>query len=316
MENLVSVIIPVYNSERYLSDCIDSVLSQSYTNIEIILVDDGSTDSSPQICNDFCKNYKNILVLHQKNSGVSAARNAGVSLSNGEYITFLDSDDMLTKNAISSLLCSALKSNADLTIGSMSTKEFLPIGTFTGEWLLSMSLKDLSITYSACRILYKHSFISDILFEHGRTCSEDSFFVFQCALRRPIVTIIDDVVYFYRENLQSVTHTSFSQKKYNDITFLLEEKEKIILEYFPHLEHCFYNLKFRIQMQLLLNMAKHPNNEFKLQEKKALKTLSKCKKYFDKKIPYNKKIYFILTNHLYYVYKVFYKLKNKNARRK
>ena len=90
---LVSVIIPVYNVEKYLEECIDSVLNQTCQNIEIILVDDGSTDSSGQICDKYAENNKHICVIHQKNGGLSDARNAGFLRAGGEYVYFLDSDD-------------------------------------------------------------------------------------------------------------------------------------------------------------------------------------------------------------------------------
>ena len=91
--DLISVIIPVYNVEKTLKRCVDSVLEQSYVNIEIILVDDGSTDRSTEICERYAENFSNIRVLHQENSGPSEARNNGVKIAKGEYIIFLDSDD-------------------------------------------------------------------------------------------------------------------------------------------------------------------------------------------------------------------------------
>ena len=96
MESLITVIIPVYNVEKYLIKCIESVISQTYKNLQIILVDDGSTDNSPKICDDYAEKYKNILVIHKKNGGLSSARNAGLRVAKGNYITFLDSDDYVT----------------------------------------------------------------------------------------------------------------------------------------------------------------------------------------------------------------------------
>ena len=93
MEVKISVIIPVYNVERYLAQCVDSVISQSYKNLEIILVDDGSSDNSPQICDDFAKQDSRIKVVHKVNGGLSSARNAGIEIAGGDYLLFLDSDD-------------------------------------------------------------------------------------------------------------------------------------------------------------------------------------------------------------------------------
>lgn len=99
----ISVIVPVYNSEEYLSECIESILKQDYQNYEIILIDDGSTDSSGAICDEYSAKYKQIRTLHQQNKGVSAARNAGLKVANGRYITFVDSDDWVEENYLSVL---------------------------------------------------------------------------------------------------------------------------------------------------------------------------------------------------------------------
>ena len=101
---LVSVIVPVYNVESYLSKCVESIKDQSYSNIEIILVDDGSTDSSGKLCDEFVKSDGRIKVLHKVNGGVSSARNLGIDICHGEYITFVDSDDWVEQNYIEVLL--------------------------------------------------------------------------------------------------------------------------------------------------------------------------------------------------------------------
>lgn len=90
---LISVIVPVYNVEKYLPECVESIISQTYDNLEVILIDDGSTDRSGKICDEFAEKDSRIVVIHQKNSGVSAARNRGLDLCRGEYISFVDSDD-------------------------------------------------------------------------------------------------------------------------------------------------------------------------------------------------------------------------------
>ena len=94
----VSFIIPVYNVEKYLKKCIKSVLDQSYKNIEVLLIDDGSTDGSPKICDDYAKKDSRIKVFHKENEGLSATRNLGVKLSTGKYITFIDSDDTISED--------------------------------------------------------------------------------------------------------------------------------------------------------------------------------------------------------------------------
>ena len=94
----VSIIVPIYNVEKYLSKCIESILSQTYKNIEIILVDDGSPDNSPQICDEYAKKDDRIIVIHKANGGVSSARNAGIDIATGKYIGFVDPDDYIENN--------------------------------------------------------------------------------------------------------------------------------------------------------------------------------------------------------------------------
>lgn len=101
--NLISIIVPVYNVEQYLSKCIDSIINQTYKNLEIILIDDGSTDKSGEICDKYKNEDKRIIVIHQLNGGVSAARNTGIGVAKGKYILFIDSDDWIEKDYVSSL---------------------------------------------------------------------------------------------------------------------------------------------------------------------------------------------------------------------
>jgi len=113
---LISIIIPVYNTEKYLRRCVDSVIDQSYKNLEIILVNDGSTDTSPEICKEFASQDDRIKVVHQENGGLSAARNTGVKHATGEYISFIDSDDYVVTDYISNLYFLIKEHNADISI--------------------------------------------------------------------------------------------------------------------------------------------------------------------------------------------------------
>lgn len=113
MNSLVSVIIPVYNVEGYIDRCMESILSQTYANIEIILVDDGSPDSCPQKCDDWAKRDRRVKVIHKLNGGVSSARNAGLDASTGEFISFVDPDDYLSTDAIEVMLSRMLRDHSD-----------------------------------------------------------------------------------------------------------------------------------------------------------------------------------------------------------
>ena len=117
---LVSVIVPVYNCERYLRRCIESIINQSYKNIEIILIDDGSTDNSGEICNAYALSDNRIRVIHTENSGPSAARNIGIKNSKGEFIFFVDADDFIKNNAINLLVEHYHRTKADIIIGDFN----------------------------------------------------------------------------------------------------------------------------------------------------------------------------------------------------
>jgi len=114
MEPLISVIVPIYNAEKYLTECIESIRNQTYKNLQIILVNDGSTDMSLEICESFARIDSRILIINQKNLGVSAARNRGIEAANGEYIGFVDSDDYLDNQMYEKLLKTILVNNADI----------------------------------------------------------------------------------------------------------------------------------------------------------------------------------------------------------
>lgn len=116
MNDLISVIIPVYNVEPYLRRCVDSILTQSYQGFEILLIDDGSTDASGKICDEYAEQDSRIIVIHQKNKGVSAARNAGLDACNGEYIAFVDADDWIEKCMLQELATAVKKNEADFAV--------------------------------------------------------------------------------------------------------------------------------------------------------------------------------------------------------
>jgi glycosyltransferase involved in cell wall biosynthesis len=117
----VTIIVPVYNVEKYLKKCLDSLINQTYKNLEIIVIDDGSTDSSGKICDEYSANDDRIIVIHQKNSGCSVARNNGLDRVTGSYLTFVDSDDYLEENAIERFIEIAIKEKADMVIGEATT---------------------------------------------------------------------------------------------------------------------------------------------------------------------------------------------------
>lgn len=310
MEPLVSVIIPVYNMEKFVKTCVDSVLSQSYNNTEIILVNDGSTDNSLEICEEIAANNSKVVLLSQENQGVSVARNNGIKRARGEYVTFLDADDYLFADALRLLVDEALRHDADMTMGRLSDTEVIPVGVFEGEEFLVKALEDNPITYYSCRILYRREFLKGLAFPIGYVCGEDSYFVFECALRKPKVATINDHIYFCYPNPNSATRSAFTEKRYNDVCQLLSKKEELVSKEYPELLPLFYHLKTKIQMMLLTNLCCAKGREFRKMEKDTLIRFRECKEYFRADLLYsNASLYKILSKNMYLPYKLYTRAK-------
>ena len=199
---MVSVIIPVYNVEKFLNRCVDSVLSQTYKNIEIILVDDGALDSSPQICDEYTKKDSRVTVIHKKNGGLASARNAGLKVAKGDYILFVDSDDWIKDDTLEELLNIAVKNKVDFvrfipvsagypdrpdgTPINFGTEDFMEEGVYNKEKMIRDIYPRLFVTpqltmgpiVAAWRSLYNRKFLVDnnLYFDEEVKYSEDAIF--------------------------------------------------------------------------------------------------------------------------------------------
>ena len=177
MEDLITVVVPIYKVEKYLEKCIDSIIKQTYENLEIILVDDGSPDKCPQICDEYAKKDSRIKVIHKKNGGLSDARNAGIDIAKGEYITFVDSDDYIEKDYVEVLYDSIKENDSDMAIGShkviyengtILNKETGEKSVLDAKTVLERILYDENIDLSAWAKLYKTELFEEIRYPKGR----------------------------------------------------------------------------------------------------------------------------------------------------
>lgn len=235
MPTKVSIIVPVYNAEKYLKPCIESVLNQDYKDLELVLVDDGSMDSSPQICQSFSDSR--VRYIRKENGGVSSARNIGIDcLSKDSYTTFLDSDDTLPSNAISSLVKALEESAADIAIGSFDyvygdikkphSNRLLP-GTYDLKLLLPFFIDDGTLSGfligSVCASLYKTDIILShkIKFDTNIKNNEDGLFNFEFVIKANTLCVISDCVYNYRQYENS---SSSKRKREYDFNGLISEK--------------------------------------------------------------------------------------------
>lgn len=213
---LISVIVPVYNVERYLEQCLHSILSQSYKNIEVILVDDGSTDNSGKICDEYAAKDSRIKVMHQQISGgVASARNAALSVAHGEYIGFVDADDWIATNMYDTLLKFAKSYTADIVMGN--TIDVLHSGKTQYMPMLSAAIKHIKceefwklfIQHGTCKTLWNKLFTRKILenirFDTSFVRASDVNFLLEVLKRSPTIIYIPQNVYYYRHNSNSIT---------------------------------------------------------------------------------------------------------------
>ena len=219
----LSVIVPVYNTEKYLRECVDSILAQTFTDFELILVNDGSTDGSGAICDEYASKDNRIQVIHQQNSGATVARRSGVSCANGEYITFVDSDDWLSKEMYAIMM---VQLPADIVIcgikratnnGTHDMNCFIEAGSYDEEKLNKSFYPTMLFDYdccqpgihpSLCNKLIRSEIIRNVIndVDESITYGEDALCSFACMLDAKRISVIGQSLYYYRDNSESVSN--------------------------------------------------------------------------------------------------------------
>ena len=245
---LISVIVPVYNVEKYLKQCVDSILNQTYKELEIILVDDGSTDNSGKICDEYESKYENIIVIHKKNAGLGMARNTGMENMHGKYVTFIDSDDYIDNTLIENLYNSVINNKVDMCKSGFTrvdeigreilTKTKYANEVFEGDrakremlprMIGSAPDKKDSIEMAVCAVLYNTEYIvnNNIRFPSERQLiSEDLIFNIDYMQYCNGSCTIDITGYNYRYNVASLTK-KYREDRFESSTFFFETiKEK------------------------------------------------------------------------------------------
>lgn len=239
---LISVIIPVYNVEKYIGDCVNSVLQQKYTNLEIILINDGSTDTSGQICDGYACKDSRIKVIHKDNGGLSEARNFGIDIASGEYVTFIDSDDYILPTFIEYLYDLISKSSADISVCQLiNVDEKNNILSNGGESVdkvvrgntdcMKEYLSGTSIDTVAWRKLYrKDLFKPDIRYPVGKY-HEDVWTTYKLIAQCETIAIGCNALYAYRQRTGSIVNSSFSPKHLDSVYGALERQKFIEYNY-------------------------------------------------------------------------------------
>lgn len=240
-EKLVSIIIPVYNVEQYLRKCLNTVISQTYMNLEIILINDGSTDSSPDICREYAGKDSRIILINQENGGLSAARNAGIAISHGEYIGFVDSDDYVYLDMYEHLVKALEHKKADIAecLAEEVTQDQETAvknqGSYyyemTGEealYRLMSHKKGIRPRYAVWNKLFRREFIEDLRFPNGEI-HEDYFYDALAFLRTEKYIIVESKLYCHRNRPYSITAVPFNEKDYDKVKHI-EERTKYLWE--------------------------------------------------------------------------------------
>lgn len=266
----ISIIIPVYNVEKYLAVCIESIIHQTYQNLEIILVNDGSTDNSPQICDNYAKKDQRVKVVHQKNGGLSDARNTGYSLMTGEYIAFVDSDDLISLDCYHTLLqilnkyeadiveCNFVKFNNENELNELDSMNL--VEEFDTEKGLELLIKE-QLKQVVWNKLYKAKVVNKLFFEKGKI-HEDEFWTYKVFLQANKIVKTNKVLYFYRQQDKSIMAEKYNLKRLLGLE-AREERIEVIATKFPNLTHLaiksfWYSALYNYQ-NIIKNSSVDPN---------------------------------------------------------
>lgn len=276
MSDLISVVIPIYNSEKYLKKCLDSILKQTYKELEIILVNDGSTDKSEIICKEYYGKYNNIKYIFQKNKGVSEARNRGIREAFGKYLAFIDSDDTIAENYFQVLYENMISKNLDLSIvsienslGNLIEVENMEIDFTTNNNKKFLLLNRSFLLYAPYAKLYRREIISNKNIEFPKTMSYGEDLIFNCHYLKYCNKLSYDsgTTYFYcRDNQESLSQRIREDRFENELILckalkdMFQIKEVYGKEYKQYLnERLFdegYNCIFDILKADLINKEK------------------------------------------------------------
>lgn len=265
---LVSVIVPVYKVESYLHRCVDCILAQTYANLEIILVDDGSPDNCGKICDEYAQKDKCIKVIHKKNGGLSDARNAGLDIAMGEYITFVDSDDWIHFQYVEILLNNLTKADVDIsTCSFVRTPEKMLMDSkvsessyhiYSSEKAIEQTLYQNRLDNSAWGKLYKKELFNGLRFTVGRLYEDLDFFykIYDRAVR---LVHTDAVLYYYYYRTDSIMGV-FNRKRL-DVLDITDEIVDYMVKYHPYIVPAAKDRKLSANFNMLVLMSLYKSDD-------------------------------------------------------
>lgn len=331
----ISVIIPIYNVEKYLNKCVESVVNQTYKNLEIILVDDGSPDKCPQICEEWAKKDNRIKVIHKQNGGLSDARNYGINKSSGDYLIFIDSDDYISLDCIEILYNSLKNNNSKISVAryinvmdgivvdnltfSKKTYEFSIVDYWNNYFEAILDKKyDVSSPYIiACCKLFKKELFDQIEFPLGKI-NEDEFTTYKVIDKCDKIIFVDQPLYYYLRRTGSIMNSLSFEKSLDSIEafwdrhtcFVSDEKYNPIIEksYIFTLESLiekYFKAKYDLKSDKLTEIVRQKYLELfdKLSNEKKYNSLSCVRRIEFKVFKYNEYVYRIIRKIRKLIYK-------------
>jgi len=280
----ISVIVPVYNVEKYVSKCIESIINQTYRNLEIIIVNDGSTDKSGDICDYYAKKDDRIVLIHQENQGLSMARNNAIDIASGDYVGFVDSDDWIASDMYHTLYGNATEYGADISmcnfynvredgVKSPYSVESEGIKVLEGVYKVAHNIR-LSFNCVWNR-LYRRYLFEDIRFPKGKTF-EDIFVMHRLVDMANRVVLSSECKYYYLLRQAGITLSPFNLKQTDDIEAFIERHDYVSSRY-PNLEKVSRRLIF---YSLLWNMRNaHRDNKIETHKEALYKIINTVRRY-------------------------------------
>lgn len=278
-DGLISVIVPIYNVEAYLNRCVESIVNQTYQNLEIILVDDGSLDNCPRMCDGWASKDNRIKVIHKGNGGLSDARNAGLKIATGEYISFIDSDDYIASDFFATLLAVMEKENSDIVECSVikfyedgkfeKYSDDLAVTTSQTESALSGLIAENPFHQHVWNKLYKVDCLKGILFPVGKL-NEDEFWTYQVFGRAQMVSKINKTMYYYFQRSDSIMGENYSIRRLDALEGKANRQRYIEKEY-PTLALQAKTDLFNSCIFAYQNILKHMSGEEKCIAQKKVK---------------------------------------------
>lgn len=261
-EELVSIIVPIYNVEPFLEKCVNSLLNQTYTNIEVILVDDGSPDECPDICDKYREEDHRVKVIHKKNGGLSSARNSGLKVCRGDYIMFVDSDDWIEVDLIEKMVKVMRNNPVQLvTCGRCVTDENYQEKIISGKSeilsvkeVIKKSIFNNEIGIAAWGKLYKRIILENIEFPEGEI-HEDVAIIYHIFNKCSLIYVLDYAGYYYRYNADGISKQQYS-KKYDVVLKHVLENEQLINTQYPELKRYTATMVSQSCVDMLIKIIK------------------------------------------------------------